>query len=67
MNSPEFDLTKYKFLIHSRGYSNEKEYRKFIREIKIDLDVVKQIPQKEPCPLKVVLVDTDRCKLLFET
>ena len=63
VNSPEFDLSKYKFLIHSRGYFNEKEYRKFIKEIKIDLDVVKRIPQKEPCPPKVVLVDTDRCSI----
>lgn len=62
VNSPSFDIDRFKLLLFSKNNENSKQHRKFIKEIKLDLDVVKQIPQKEPCPAKVVLVDLDRSR-----
>lgn len=60
LNHPDFDINKYKFLLFGKSYQNFKELKKFIKEIKLDLEIVRKTPQKEPCPAKVVLVDLDR-------
>jgi hypothetical protein len=58
--SPSFPLEKFKFLIFSNSDKNSKELKKFIKEVKSDVDTVKQISCKEQCPPKVALTNVDK-------
>jgi hypothetical protein len=60
--SPSFPIEKFKFLIFSNSNKNSKELKKFIKEVKSDVDTVKQISCKEPCPQKVALTNVDKSR-----
>jgi hypothetical protein len=58
---PCFQLEKFKYLTFSKNITCERSLKLFIKEIKMDVDVIKQISYKtkEPCPTKVILTDID--------
>lgn len=58
-----FNLERFKFLIFGSMTGFEKDLKKFLKEIKNDLDIIKGIEHKEPCPSKAGLLDIDRSKL----
>ena len=58
--SPSFPIEKFRFLIFSNSNKNPRELKKFIKEVKSDVDAVKQISCKEPCPQKVALTNVDK-------
>ena len=60
--SPTFPIEKFRFLIFSNSSNNSKELKKFIKEVKSDVDTVKQISCKEPCPQKVALTNVDKSR-----
>ena len=57
-----FPLEKFKFLIFSNKIIDQKGLKTFIKEIKSDVDLVKQIQCKEQVPCKVALTNVDRSK-----
>jgi hypothetical protein len=60
--SPSFPIEKFRFLIFSNSSISSKELKKFIKEVKSDVDTVKQISCKEPCPQKVALTNVDKSR-----
>lgn len=60
LNSPDFDIDKYRFLTFGNTFPRRNEMVKFLKEIKQDLDLVKSIQYKEPVSKNVVLVDINK-------
>jgi len=62
---PSFSTEKYNFLLFSKGPFNEKEFKKFLLEIKADVIMVREIEVKQDPPSKVVLVDFNSSTSVF--
>lgn len=60
---PDFNFERFKSFIYSRPIKNKAEFQKFLLEIKADVEMIKLISMKEPCPPKVPLLKLDKSTL----
>ena len=60
---PDFNFDRFKSFIFSRPIQNKAEFQKFLLEIKADVEMIKLISMKEPCPPKVPLLKLDKSNL----
>lgn len=60
---PSFSFERFKSLIFSRPIKHKEGFQKFLLEIKADIEMIKLISMKEPCPPKVPLLKLDKSSL----
>lgn len=60
--NPAFNLDRFKQFVFSHPIKNKKGFVKFLEEIKTDVDSIKMIAMKEPCPPKVPLRQINKSK-----
>lgn len=61
---PNFEFDRFKNFLFSWPLKNKQLFQKFLGEIKDEVDMIKFITVKEPCPPKVSLVKLDKSSRL---
>lgn len=62
ISSPTFPLSKFQYLLFSSNIAQPLSLRKFLKEIKTDLDILKSISVPQAPKSQVMLVDLDKSR-----